>query len=173
MGIWTRMFGSKLEKSTPIQPAGLLEDRGGWYYEESQDYSSSQQTIRIDQDRPGDWYIRDSFCEVDGLNDPERADDVAAFFKGAYRWLRLERKPNGRRGQRAIAVIGTCRDGKGRDQRHHLGFLDPELAKDLGSEDVRKMWCRIRFIKFPGRGRHPKYLIRFDLMMELAEDTFE
>ena len=35
------------------------------------------------------------------------------------------------------------------------------------------MWCRIRFIKFPGRGRSPKYLIRFDLMVELEEDTFE
>ena len=87
MSIFTRMFGSKTDHAMTVQPSGLLEDDGGWYYEESQDYSSSQQTIRIEQDRPGDWYVRDSFCEVDGLNDPDRADDVAKFFAGSYRWL--------------------------------------------------------------------------------------
>ena len=172
MRIWTRIFGSKVERPPQIRPSGLLEDEGGWYYEESQDYSSTQQTIRIEQDRPGDWYIRDSFCEVDGLNDPERADDVAAFFSGTYRWLELERRPDGRRGPRTIAVVGTSRGPKGKERRHHLGFIDQDLAEDLGTEDVRKMWCRIRFIKFPGRGRRPRYQIRFDLMMELAEDTF-
>ena len=173
MGIWTRLFGTKPETPMSIQPSGLLEDKGGWYYEESQDYSKSQQTIRIEQDRPGDWYIRNSFCEVAGLNDPDRAADVAEFFAGSYRWLRLERRPTVRHGRRTIAVIGSSRGPKGKERDHHLGFLDGELTDDLGNEDVRKMWCRIRFIKFPGRNRRSKYLIRFDLMMELAEDTFE
>ena len=173
MSIFTRMFGSKTDHAMTVQPSGLLEDNGGWYYEESQDYSSSQQTIRIEQDRPGDWYVRDSFCEVDGLNDPDRADDVAKFFAGSYRWLHLERRPNGRHGRRTIAVIGTSRGPKGKEQRNHLGFIGPELAGDLGTQDVKKMWCRIRFIKFPGHRRSPKYLIRFDLMVELEEDTFE
>jgi len=173
MSIFTRMFGSKTDLASTVQPSGLLEDAGGWYYEESQDYSSSQQTIRIEQDRPGDWYVRDSFCEVDGLNDPDRAQDVAEFFAGSYRWLHLERRPGGRQGRRTIAVVGSCRDRRGKERRHDLGFLHPELAAELGSEDVSKIWPRVRFIKFPGRGRRPRYLIRFDLMVELAEDTFE
>lgn len=171
MSIFTRMFGSKTDHAMTVQPSGLLEDDGGWYYEESQDYSSSQQTIRIEQDRPGDWYVRDSFCEVDGLNDPDRADDVAKFFAGSYRWLHLERRPNARHGRRTIAVIGTSRGPKGKEQRNHLGFIGPELADNLGTQDVKKMWCRIRFIKFPGR--RPGYLIRFDLMVELEQGTFE
>jgi hypothetical protein len=173
MNIFTRMFGSKTDHTVTVQPSGLLEDGGGWYYEESQDYSSSQQTIRIEQDRPGDWYVRESFCEIDGLNDPERAEDVAEFFAGSYRWLRLERRPGQRQGGRAIAVVGTCRGTRGKEETHHLGFLDAERAGDLGTENVKKMWPRIRFIKFPGRGRRPRYQIRFDIMMELAEDTFE
>jgi len=172
MGIWTRVFGSKTETAGVVRPSGLLEDEGGWYYEESQDYSSSQQTIRIEQDRPGDWYVRDSFCEVDGLNDPDRAEAVAKFFAGSYRWLHLERRPNGHCGSRALAVIGSCRGPRGKEQRHHLGYLSPEVATDLGNQDVTKLWGRIRFIKFPGRGRRPRYLIRFDLMVELDEDTF-
>jgi hypothetical protein len=173
MGIWTLIFGSKDQQPVPIQASGLLEDEGGWYYEELQDYSSSQQTIRIEQDRPGDWYVRESFCEIEGLNHPDRAADVAAFFAGSYRWLSLERKPNGRYGRKTIAVIGTSRGPRGKVQRHDLGFLDPELAEDLGSGRLEKLWCRIRFIKFPGHGRRTKYLIRFDLMQELAENTFE
>jgi hypothetical protein len=156
-----------------VRVSGLLEDEGGWYYEELQDYSSSQHTIRIEQDRPGDWYVRDSSCSVDGLNDQERAVDVARFFAGSYRWLSLERKPNGRHGRKTVAVVGTSRDPRGKEQRHDLGFLEPELAGELGREDVSRIWPRIRFIKFPGRGRRPKHLIRFDLMVELAEDTFE
>jgi hypothetical protein len=156
-----------------IRPSGLLEDGGGWYYEESQDYSSSQQTIRIEQDRPGDWYVRDSFCEVDGLNDASQADNVVRFFAGSYRWLRLERRPNGRYGRKTIAVLGTYRNKKGKEQVSHIGYLAPELANEIGNEDITKLWGRIRFIKFPGRGRRPRYLIRFDLMVELEEGTFE
>ena len=173
MGIWTRMFGTKPETPLSIQPSGLLEDEGGWYYEESQDYSNSQQTIRVEQDRPGDWYIRDSFCEVEGLNVPERQNDVERFFAGSYRWLRLERRPGQRQGGRTIAVIGTCRGPRGKKETYDLGFLGADLTGDLGTENVKKMWPRIRFIKFPGRGRRPKYLIRFDLMVELEENTFE
>ena len=117
--------------------------------------------------------MRDSFSEVDGLNDADRADDVAKFFADSYRWLHLERRPNGRNGRKTIAVIGTSRGPKGKKQRNHLGFVRPELAGDLGAQDVKKMWSRIRFIKFPGRGRSPKFLIRFNLMVELEEDTFE
>ncbi len=173
MSIFTRMFGSKTDHAMNVRASGLLEDEDGWYYEESQDYSSSQQTIRIEQDRPGDWYVRDSFCEVDGLNDPDRAEDVAEFFAGSYRWLHLERRPNGRNSRSTVAVIGTSRGPNGKERRHHLGFLAPELAGELGRENVSKIWPRVRFIKFPGRGRRPRYLIRFDLMVELAEDTFE
>jgi len=173
MGILTRIFGLKPKHHTAVQPSGLIEDDRGWYYEESQDYSSSQQTIRIEQDRPGDWYVHDSFCEVDGLNDPDRADDVARFFAGSYRWLHLERRPGQRQGGRTIAVVGTCRGRRGKEATYHLGFLDPELVRDLGTENVTKMWPRIRFIKLPGRGRRPRYQIRFDIMVELEEDTFE
>jgi hypothetical protein len=171
MGIFARVFGSKDQKPAAIRASGVLEDKSGWYYEESQDYSSSQQTIRIEQDRPGDWHVRDSFCEVDGLNEPDRLDDVKRFFAGSYRWLSLERRPNKRHGQRTIAVIGTTRGPRGKENRHHIGYLTPELAEDLGTEDVRKMWSCIRFIKFPGR--RPRYLIRFDLMVEGDEDTVD
>ncbi len=171
MGIWTRVFKSKTCRPGAIRPSGLLEDEGGWYYEEAQDYSSSQQTIRIEQDRPGDWYVRDSFCEVVGLNDPSQADDVARFFAGSYRWLRLERRPNGRHGRKTIAVIGTSRNSRGKEQVSHLGYLAPNLADELRNQDITTLWGRIRFIKFPDR--RPRYLIRFDLMVELDEDTFE
>lgn len=173
MGILSRLFASKSQPLTPNRSSGLIEDDDGWYYEEAQDYSSTQQTIRIEQDRPGDWRVRDSFCKVDGLNEPDRLDDVERFFAGSYRWLSLERRPNQRHGQRTIAVIGTTRGLRGKEQRHHIGYLAPDLAEDLGTEDVRKAWSRIRFIKFPGRGRRPQYLIRFDLMVEGDEDTFE
>ncbi len=171
MGIWTRVFGSKIEMPGAIRPSGLLEDEGGWYYEEVQDYSSSQPTIRIEQDRPGDWYVQDSFCEVEGLNDPSLAEDVARFFAGSYRWLCLERRPNGRHGRKTIAVMGTFRNSRGKEQVSHLGFLSPKVADELGNQDVTKLWARIRFIKFPDR--RPRYQIRFDLMVELDEDTFE
>lgn len=173
MDIWARLFGSKHDAPLAVRPSGLLRDEDGWYYKESQDFSSTQQTLRIDQDRPGDWYVRDSFCEVEGINEPARAADVAGFFGGSYRWLHLERRPDGRFGRRTIAVFGSYLDKKGKERRAHLGFLKKELSDELGTEDVGKLWGRISFIKFPGRGRRPRYLIRFDLMVELADDTFE
>jgi len=173
MGICTRVFGSKAELQVVVRPSGLLEDEGGWYEEESQDYSSSQQTIRIEQDRPGDWYVRESICDVEGLNDFSRADDVACFFAGSYPWLRLERRPNGCQERRIIAVIWTSRNSRGKEQVSHFGYFASELANDLGNQKVTKLWGRIRFIRFPGRRRRPQYLIRFDLMVEFGEDTFE
>ncbi len=169
MGIWSRVFGTKTDRPEAVRPSGLLKDEGGWYYEEAQDYSSTQQTIRIEQDRPGDWHVRESFCEVEGLNDPSQADDVARFFAGSYRWLRLERRPTGRHGRKTIAVIGTSRNSRGKEQVSHLGYLAPGLANGLDRQNVSKLWGRIRFIKFPGR--RPRYLIRFDLMAEGEEET--
>ncbi len=153
-------------------PSGLLEDEGGWYYEESQDYSSSQQTIRIEQDRPGDWYVRDSFCEVDGLNEPDRGPTSWRFFAGSYRWLHLERRPNGRHGQqghRGHRDLLAAPQGQGKETPPRLSHSG--LARTSEPRMSAKMWGRIRFIKFPGR--RPRYQIRFDLMVELDEDTFD
>ena len=174
MGIWARMFGS-MEKQQPpaVGLAGLLMDEGGWYYEESQDFSDSRATVRIEQDRPGDWYVQDSFCEVSGLDDPARKEEVAEFLAGSYRWLHLERGPDVAREPATIKVFGTFEDSKEREQRVHLGFFMAEMAEELQSEDVTKLWARIRLIEFPGRGRRHKPLIRFDLMIELDEETFD
>lgn len=99
--------------------------------------------------------MRDSFCEVDSLNDPVRADDVAKFFAGSYRWLHLERRPNGRNGRRTIAVIGTSRGPKGKEQRNHLGFIGLELAGDLGVQDVKKCGAEFASSSFPAAGVAP------------------
>ena len=54
MNILSAIFKSMNEKAAGgIKPAGVVKDDDGWYYEESQNFSSSQSTIRIDQDRPG------------------------------------------------------------------------------------------------------------------------
>lgn len=175
MGILAKLFGSR---GVPVEvdrisPSGVLKDENGWYYEELQDYSSSQNTLRIDQDRPGDWYVHRNFCEVAGLNEPERAADVRRFFAGSYRWLELERDRSVPRTRNTIKVIGTFRDAKGRGQRVHLGFLEPELAEGLSKQDVGKLWGRIRFIKFPSPGRRPAHLVRFDVMVQLEDGTFD
>lgn len=175
MNILAKLFGSR---SGPVEfdrisPSGVLKDEDGWYYEELQEYSSSQNTLRIDQDRPGDWYVHRSFCEVSGINDPERVADVRRFFAGSFRWLELERDRSVPRSRNIIKIIGTFRDAKRREQRVHLGFLDAELAKDLAQHSVSKLWGRIRFIKFPSPGRRPNYLIRFDLMVQLEDGTFD
>jgi hypothetical protein len=175
MGILAKLLGSRggPVEVDRISPSGVLKDENGWYYEELQDYSSSQNTLRIDQDRPGDWYVHRSFCEVADLNDPERTEDVRRFFAGSYRWLELERDRSVPRTRNIIKVIGTFRDAKGREQRVHLGFLDSDLAADLARHDVGKLWGRIRFIKFPSPGRRPSYLVRFDLMVQLEDGTFD
>lgn len=175
MGILAKLFrsrGGPVEVDR-ISPSGVLKDENGWYYEELQDYSSSQNTLRIDQDRPGDWYVHRSFCEVAALNDAERIDDVRRFFAGSYRWLELERDRSVPRTRNIVKVIGTFRDAKGKEQRVHLGFLDSELAADLAKHDVGKLWGRIRFIKFPSPGRRPAYHVRFDLMVQLEDGTFD
>jgi len=46
MGILARMFGSKTQDAMPVQPSGLVENEARSYYEESQDYSNSHQTIQ-------------------------------------------------------------------------------------------------------------------------------
>jgi hypothetical protein len=174
MGILAKIFGPKdTDGPMTIHPAGVVENSDGWYYEESQDYSSSQRTLRIDQDRPGDWYVHTSFCEINGLNDPSRADDARRFFAGSYRWLDLERDRSDRRHPNRIKVMGTFRDKGGKERTLHLGYLTRELADELTREDLEMLWGRIRFIRFPRPDRKPQYWIRFDLMKRLADDTFE
>jgi hypothetical protein len=175
MGILARLFGSRSdpEGNDSIVPAGVLKDEDGWYYEESQDFSSAQRSLRIDQDRPGDWYVHKSFCEVEGLNDPERADAVRRFFAGSYRWLVLERDRSVPRSRNVVKVIGTFLDTAGREQRGHIGYLDDELAADVAKHSMTKLWGRIRFIKFPSPGRRPTRHVRFDLMVKLDEGTFD
>jgi len=168
MSIWSVIFKGKGGKNVnhQVKAAGVLKDEEGWYYEESQNFSRSQSTIRIEQQRPGNWKVRESSCGIVGLNSPGRRDEVDRFFAGSYRWLRLEREVNGFEASNAIKIIGTYRDMAGKEHATHLGFLKQELAEDLESEDIRKLWGRIRFIKFPTPGRDSKYLIRFDLMQQ-------
>jgi hypothetical protein len=144
--------------------AGAVKDEDGWHYEESRDFSKSQSTVRIDQRRPGEWEVLKSSCGVAGLSDSARRVDVARFFAGSYRWLKLEGGIDHRQGEKFVKVIGTFRDKKGKESAAHLGFLDQELVEDLKGEKTRNLWGKIRFIKFPTSGRNSGYLIRFDLM---------
>jgi hypothetical protein len=168
MSFWSAIFTGKGGKNVhqQVEAAGVLRDEEGWYYEESQNFSRSQSTIRIEQRRPGSWEVRESSCGIMDLNSPGRRDEVGRFFVGSYRWLRLEREVNGFRASNAIKIIGTYRDKAGKEHATHLGFLKQELAENLEGEDIRKLWGRIRFIKFPTPGRDSRYLIRFDLMQE-------
>ncbi len=166
MSFWSAIVKAVSDKSAhkQVRAAGVLRDEEGWYYEESQNFSKSQSTVRIDQKRPGDWTTLESSCGIVGLNKPEREKEVARFFAGSYRWLRLEREPNGFKTNNVVRVIGTYREKSGKELSVHLGFLKPEMAEDLEGVDVRKLWARIRFIRFPSPGRDSKYMIRFDLM---------
>ena len=166
MSLWSAIVNAVNNKSAQqqVKAAGVLRDEEGWYYEESQNFSRSQSTVRIDQQRPGDWEILESSCGIVGLNKSERQKEVARFFAGSYRWLRLERELNGFKANNVIRIIGTYRDKSGKELSAHLGFLKLELAEDLEGMDVRKLWARIRFIRFPTPGRDSKYMIRFDLM---------
>ncbi|MGD9252825.1 MAG: hypothetical protein PVG92_02695 [Holophagae bacterium] len=167
MGIFGSLFGGKKAdevKTYQIEPAGLVMDEDGWFYQESQDYSKSQNSIRIEQSRPGDWEIIEGFCEVDGLNSPERLQQVEAFFTGSFRWLRLEREPGSATTADKVKVIGTFRDKKEKDRKVVLGHLASNIAEEIEREDISDMWGRIRFIRFPKPGRSPLFLIRFDLM---------
>lgn len=166
MGMWSAIFKATVNKNVhrQVKAAGLLKDDEGWYYEESQNFSRSQSTVRIDQQRPGNWEILESSCGIVGLNTPDRKDEVARFFAGSYRWLGLERERNGSGAGSLTKIIGTYREKAGKERAVHLGFLKREVAEDLEGEDLRNLWARIRFIRFPTPGRDARYLIRFDLM---------
>jgi len=147
-----------------IKPAGVVKDDDGWYYEESQNFSSSQNTIRIDQVGPGEWEVHTGHCMVVGLNAPARSDGVRRFFNGAYRWLRFVPDVKMASGEALTKVVGSYRDTSGRKHKVDLGFLKRELTDDLDGHDVTKLWGKIRLIRFPAPGRDSKFLIRFDLM---------
>lgn len=175
MSIWSSIFGPKHGDAAfvEIRPSGLLMDADGWYYEESLDAECPQRTIRVQQDRPGDWYVRNTNCRVVELNSPSRAADVLAFFTGSFRWLSFERESENGHGPEAIKVIGTFLDGEGAERESHLGFVEPEVAKNLAKQDVGKLWGRLRCVRPPGVGRRPNFCLRFDLLIELDEKLFE
>ena len=168
MSVWSAIIKAMSSKSVhqQVKAPGMLRDEEGWYYKESRNFSSSQSTVRIDQQRPGNWETLESSCGIVGLNKPLRQKDVARFFAGSYRWLRLERELNGFKANNVIKVIGTYRDKSGKDFVAHLGFLNLAVAEILEGENVLKLWARIRFIRFPSPGRDSKYMIRFDLMQD-------
>jgi hypothetical protein len=167
MGFFDALFSSKKVETVPtfeVKPAGLVKDANGWYYKESQEYSKNQNSIRIDQNRPGEWRVIEGFCEVDGLNSPERADEVQRFFTGSYRWIRFEREPVSPKTINKVKVIGLYKDKKNKKQESMLGHLTMNAAEEIERQDVKPMWGRIRFLRFPKPGRAPRYFIRFDLM---------
>lgn len=166
MSVWSAIVKAVNSNNVhqQVKASGVLRDDEGWYYKESQNFSSSQSTIRIDQKRPGNWEALESSCGIVGLNKPVRQKEVALFFAGSYRWLRLERELNGFKANNIIKVIGTYRDKAGKELAVHLGFLNLGVAEDLEGENVLKLWARIRFIRFPSAVRDSKHMIRFDLM---------
>jgi len=168
MSVWSAILRAANATSVhqQVKRTGVPRDEDGWYYKESQDFSRSQSTVRIDQKRPGNWETLESSCGIVGLNKLVRQTEVARFFAGSYRWLRLERERNGFKANNIIKVIGTYRDKSGKDLVAHLGFLNSALTENLEGENVLKLWARIRFIRFPSPGRESKYLIRFDLMKD-------
>lgn len=173
MNIWTRMFSSARSPSLQVRPAGLVKDEDGWYYEESCQVSGSRLTIRVEQDRPGDWYAHDSGCEVDGIDDPERADDVERFFGGSFRWLELELDDGGSGNCGTVTVVGTFLDDAGCEQRVPIGRLENKLVRQLRGEEISRMWAKICALGFPLHGNRRGYRVCFDLMIELDEGLFE
>ncbi len=167
MGFFNGLFGAGKHESMAgfeVKPAGVVKDANGWYYKESQEYSRNQNSIRIEQRRPGDWRVIEGFCEVDGLNQPEYAAGVQRFFTGSYRWIRFEREPVSPKTINKVKVIGLYKDTKNRKQEAMLGHLTLNVAEEIARRDVRPMWGRIRFLRFPRPGRVPRFFIRFDLM---------
>ena len=175
MSIWSSIFGPKPSEveAVEIRPSGLLMDADGWYYEESLDADCPQRTIRVQQDRPGDWYVRKTNCRVAELNSPSRAAEVLRFFAGSFRWLRFEHGETGGGGASRIRIIGTFLDANGTECETHLGYIESEIAKDLVDHDVSHLWGRIRCIRPPGAGRRPTFCMRFDLLVELDETLFD
>jgi hypothetical protein len=169
MGIWSAILRVKNKMGNEGgSDAAMLRGNDGWHYEESRDFSSSQSTIRIEQGRPGEWHVVQPSCGIVGLNETGRRDGVSRFFAGSYRWLRLERGIDNLTGEKFVKVIGTSRDEKGRESAVHLGFLQQELSEAIEGEKIGNLWGKIRFIKFPSRGRSAGYLIRFDLMKKMG-----
>ena len=148
-------------------------DADGWYYEESLDTSCAQQTIRVQQDRPGDWYVCHSNCSVSELNDPGRAAEVLEFFTGSFRWLRFERREGSRLDDNAIAIIALYLDGEAPECEAHIGYVERKLAEVIANEEIGLYWGRIRCLMPPGHGRRPIFCLRWDLMVKLDEGIFE
>ena len=175
MNFWSSIFGPKPGEAAAVEirPSGLLMDADGWYYEESLDAECPLRTIRVQQDRPGDWYVRNTNCRVAELNSPSRAAEVLEFFIGSFRWLRFERETENGHGRDAIRIIGTFLDGEGLERESHLGYVEREAARNMAQQDVSQLWGRLRCIRAPGTFRRPNFCLRFDLMVELDEKMFD
>jgi hypothetical protein len=137
MSIWSSIFGPRPGAANPIdiRPSGLLIDADGWFYEESLDSQCPLRTIRIQQDRPGDWYVRNTNCSIAELNDPARAAEVLAFFTGSFRWLKFEREAENGRGvcidsrlRRAECRHGPRRSGRRPPVGSHPVHQTPRLG---------------------------------------------
>ena len=172
MTIWSSIFGPRNGGAAPVEirPSGLLMDADGWFYEESLDAECPLKTIRVQQNRPGEWYVRDSNCGVAELNSPSCAAEVFGFFAGSFRWLRFEREAKKRHGPGAIRIIGSFLDENGAECESHLGYVEQEVAKNITYQDVGHLWARLRCIRPPGAGRRPNFYLRFDLLVELDEE---
>ena len=175
MNIWSSIFGTRPGSVAPVEirPSGLLMDADGWYYEESLDSECPHRTIRIQQDRPGDWYVSRTNCRVAELNCPSRAAEVLGFFMGSFRWLHFEHEAGNGHGDDAVKIIGTFLDRDGIERESHLGYLEPEIAQAIDRDDIERLWGRIRCIRPPGTGRRPTFCLRFDLLVELEEGIFD
>jgi len=175
MNIWSSIFGHRRGEaaSVEIRPSGLLMDADGWYYEESLDAEGPLKTICVQQNRPGDWYVRDTNCKIAELNSPSRAAEVFGFFTGSFRWLRFEREAKKGRGPGAIRIIGSFLDGDGAERESHLGYVEHEVAKNIVHQDVGHLWARLRCIGPPATGRRPNFCLRFDLLIESDGKTFD
>ena len=169
MNIWSSIFGPRRGQAAPVEirPSGLLMDADGWYYEESLDAEGPLRTIRVQQNRPGDWYVRDTNCKIAELNSPSRAAEVFGFFTGSFRWLRFEREAKKGRAPGAIRIIGSFLDADGAERETHLGYVENEVAKNIVHQDVGDLWARLRCIGPPGAGRRPNFCLRFDLLAEV------
>jgi hypothetical protein len=175
MSIWSSIFRLRpgAAATVDIRPSGLLMDADGWYYEESLDSECEHRTIRVQQDRPGDWYVRNTNCKIAELNSPSRASEVLSFFAGSFRWLRFEREKANGYGPDAVRIIGTYLDQNGHECESHLGYVEPEIAGKITEHDVGNLWGRIRCIRPPGRGCRPTFCLRYDLLIELDENVFD
>lgn len=175
MTIWSSIFGPRSGDEAPVEirPSGLLMDADGWFYEETLDAECPLKTIRVQQKRPGHWYVRETNCKITELNRPSRAAEVYGFFAGSFRWLRFERESGSRRGRHMIRIIGSYLDGGGAECEAHLGYLENEVANRMMHQDVGHLWARLRCIRPPRAGRRPNFCLRFDLLVELDEEMFD